>query len=99
MVTRKKVDAVPKSVVERNITLVGELMDYLLKKPRVFSSLPDSFELVILPDDDPEVRLYNLELLDVYGSQGKPVVFVRIKSHQETSLSQTPLSLYVPVAA
>jgi hypothetical protein len=73
-------------------------MGYLLKHPQVFDSLPDNFELVILPDDDPEMRLYNLELLDTYGSEGKPVVFVRIKSRQETSLSQIPLSLYVPVA-
>jgi len=93
-----KVGVVPKTVVERNITLVGKLMGYLLKHPQAFNSLPDNFELVILPDDDPEMRLYNLELLDTYGSEGRPVVFVRIKSRQETSLSQIPLSLYVPVA-
>ena len=65
-----KVDA-PADVVERNIILVGEIMRYLLNHPQVFNSLPDNFELVILPDDDPEMRLYNLELLDIYGSEGK----------------------------
>jgi hypothetical protein len=86
-------------VVERNIALVGELMNHLLQQPQVFSSLPDDFELVILPDDDPEMRLYNLDLLDRYGSEGKPVVFARVKSRQRTRSSQTPLNLYVPVAA
>jgi hypothetical protein len=58
----------PKDIVERNIALTGELVRYLLEQPQVFSSLPEDFELVILPDDDPEVRLCNLELLDTYGS-------------------------------
>jgi len=89
----------PKDVVERNIALTGELMRYLLEQPQVLSSLPDDFELVILPDDDPEMRLYNLELLDAYGSEGKPIVFARIKSGRESVLSQERPSLYVPVMA
>ncbi|MBI1928164.1 GMC family oxidoreductase N-terminal domain-containing protein [Candidatus Poribacteria bacterium] len=41
---------VPADVVERNIIFVGEIMRYLLDHPQVFNSLPDHFELVILPD-------------------------------------------------
>jgi len=90
---------VPKDVVERNITLTGELMRYLLERPQVFNALPENFELVILPDDDPEMRLYNLELLDTYGSKDKPIVFARIKSGRGSLLSEASPSLYVPVAA
>ncbi len=89
----------PKDVVERNIALTGELVRYLLEQPQVLSSLPDDFELIILPDDDPEMRLYNLELLDAYGSEGKPIVFARIKSSREDVLSQERPSLYAPVMA
>ncbi len=89
----------PNHVVERNITLLGNLMRYLLAKPELLSSLPDSFELVILPEDDPEIRQYNLELLDTYGSEGKPIVFARVESSQETDFSKNRPSLYVPVAA
>lgn len=89
----------PKDVVERNIALTGELVRYLLEQPQVLSSLPENFELVILPDDDPEMRLYNLELLDAYGSEGKPIVFARIKSSREDVLSQERPSLYAPVMA
>ncbi len=74
-------------------------MRYLLEHPQVFGALPESFELVILPDDDPEMRLYNLELLDAYGSEGKPIVFARVESQRERVLSQARPSLYVPVAA
>lgn len=84
-------------IVERNILLVGEITRYLLNNPEIFNSLPDNFELVILPDDDPEMRLYNLELLDKYGSEGKPIVFARVSAHQESSSPQTAPSLFVPV--
>ena len=87
----------PVNVVERNIILVGEIMRYLLNNPQVFSSLPDNFELVILPNNDPDIRLYNLDLLDKYGSEGKPIVIARVKTHQEDVSAQAELSLFVPI--
>ena len=88
----------PRRVVERNIALLGDLMQFLLADPRVFASLPNDFELVILPDDDPEMRLYNLKLLDALESQDKPIVFARLKSSRKTSWRKTQPSLYVPLA-
>jgi len=89
----------PKNVVERNIAMLGVLMSYLLAEPQVFDSLPTNFELVILPDDDPEICLYNLRLLDTFDSQGKPVVFARVKSSRTMDLEKARPSLYVPLAA
>ncbi len=89
----------PKDTVERNITLVGELMEYLIRQSEVFNSLPDTFELVILPEDDPEMRLYNLDLLDIYGSEGKSIVFARIASRQKSIAERAVPTLYVPIAA
>ena len=82
-------------IARRNIALTGEVMRYLLENPNVLQSLPERFELVILPEDDPEIRLYNLELLDQYGSEGKPIVFARMKSAPIAS----PPSIFVPLAA
>lgn len=90
---------VPDDVVERNIALAEELMRYLLDKPHLFESLPDDFELVILPDDDPDLRAYNMELISSYGRSDKPIVFARIKSSQDRISDETSPSLYVPVAA
>jgi len=89
----------PKNVVERNIALLGNLMHYVLADPQILKSLPDNFELVILPDDDPEMRLYNLELLDKYGSEDKPIGLARVKTSRAADFSQARPSLYVPLAA
>ena len=95
---RKKINS-PVDVVERNITLVGELMNYLIAQPHLFNSLPEDFELIILPDDDPEMRVYNLELINQYGNEDKPSVFARIHSTQERASKRMRPSLYVPIAA
>ena len=82
-------------VTKRNIALTGEIMRYLLDNPTVFESLPDNFELVVLPEDDPEVSMFNLNLLKKYGSEGKPIVFAHVKS----DATKTEPSIFVPVAA
>ena len=89
------VKKIKNDVVKRNISLTGEIMRYLLDNPVVFESLPDNFELVILPEDDPEIRMYNLELLDKYGSEGKSIVFARVK----LDAAKVEPSIFVPVAA
>jgi len=88
----------PSDIVERNILLTKEIMRYLLDNPQVFSSLPDKFELVVLPEDEPEMRLYNLDLLDKYGSEGKPIVFARVKVEGENITIQDRPSLYAPIS-
>jgi hypothetical protein len=87
------------TIVSRNIALTSEIVRTMLEEPEVLDRLPASFELVVLPDDDPELRLYNLELLDKYGSEGKPVVFVRLSSGQKQPATSLPVSFYVPVTA
>ena len=89
----------PKHVVERNIALLGDVMRYLLAEPQLLASLPENFELVILPDDDPVLRRYNLELVDAYESAGKPIVFVRTKATRTPDPVRSRPSLYVPLAA
>jgi hypothetical protein len=66
----------------------------VLNNPKVLDLVPEKFELVLLPEDDPEVRQLNLELLDRYGSEGKPIVFARVKS----DAAEMEPSIFVPVA-
>ena len=91
------VEKMKSDIAERNITLLGQLMEYLLDHPKVFDVLPDDFELVILPEDDPEIVLYNLELLKRHGRQDKPIVLARVKSSAGKITSQP--SIFVPIAA
>ncbi|MGA7874677.1 MAG: DUF5647 family protein [Desulfoferrobacter sp.] len=93
----KSKDNPREEIVERNIVLSGRIMQFLMDNPQVFDSLPEKFELVILPDDDPDIRQYNLELLDKYGSEDKPVVFVRIKAHPDNHKAHAKPSIFVPV--
>ena len=81
-------------IAERNIRLTGEIMEYLIDHPKVFDVLPDKFELVILPEDDPEISMFNLGLLKKYGSEGKPIVFARVQSEA----AKLEPSIFVPVA-
>ena len=69
-------------------------MKYLIDHPKVFDVLPDKFELVVLPEDDADLSLFNLNLLKKYGSEGKPIVFARVRS----STVPTRPSIFVPVA-
>jgi hypothetical protein len=86
---------VREEVVDRNTRLTGEIIKYILSTPSVLDVLPENFELVLLPEDDPELRQLNFDLLDKYGSEGRPIVFARIKAGAE---SITP-SIFAPVAA
>ena len=87
----------PSDAVERNLALSGEVMRYMLNQPQVFHALPHQFELVILPEDDPEMRLYNLDLLDRFGSEGRAIVIVRLRMH-EADRSQLNPSIFVSIA-
>lgn len=87
----------PINVVEKNIRLTGEIMSYLLNNPAVLDALPDNFELVILPEDDPEIRLYNLELLDLYDREGRPIVFARVESRRSLPVAQRQPNLFIPL--
>jgi len=90
----------PQDVVKRNLQLVRELMQYLYQNPQLLQSLPADFELVVLPEDDPEMRLFNLELLDAQKESGRPVVFARIQTALKRAAShQWRPDLYVPVMA
>lgn len=104
MATTKKAKATPRRrkpsrVVERNVALTDNFMRYILARPRILEALPDKFELVILPQDDPELRRYNLDLLDAFGSEGRAIVFVRLKSSKETDFKAAHPQVYAPIAA
>ena len=97
--TSARLKASPQNVVERNLELTQEIMSYLLQHPQMLDSLPENFELVILPHDDPDPRQYNLDLLDKYGSDGKPVVLARTGIKKDLHPKEVRPNIYVPLSA
>ena len=52
------------TVVEKNITLSFEFEQYILEHPEVLERIPQGAEIVLLPQDDPELYSINLEAAD-----------------------------------
>lgn len=85
-------------IIERNLSLVTEITRFILDNPSTLDHLPPDFQLVILPEDNPELSLYNLGLLANHSKQDKPLVMVRVEANQ-INFEQNPPQLYVPLAA
>ncbi len=85
-------------IVERNLSLVTEVTRFILNNASILDHLPSDFQLIILPGDDPELSLYNLELLAGHTEQDKPLVMVRLEG-SHLNFEQPPPQLYVPLAA
>lgn len=90
---------VKRDVAERNLQLTGEFTRYLLQNPAVLEALPDNFELVLLPDNDPELQTYSLHLLNQrQATADRPVVLVWIRARQNGTTNYLPrFQFYVPV--
>jgi hypothetical protein len=89
----------PVNIVEKNIMLTNEAMQYFYKNFTIMENLPDNFRLVLLPDDDAELREYNIKILTQYIYDDVPVVFVRmhLASGQHLHYYQH-YNIYAPLA-
>lgn len=96
---KTKLSTTPQQIIDRNLALTGQFTRYLLEHPGLFAALPDQFELVLLPQNDTELQLYNLHLLEKFGSEGKPVVLARLHSAGVELSAQPPPQIYIPLAA
>lgn len=68
-----------KGVVDKNLELLGEFMRYAFDHPEVLDQIPKGAEIVILPDDDPELCKENLKIAKSHQKKGLPVVVVRMQ--------------------
>lgn len=93
----RKLIAKPRRVVERNIELTAAVMEELLAKPDLLEQLPPGFRLVVLPEGETDVWLYNLDLLRKNSSPEAPVVIARIAASSQGANNQT--SFYAPLTA
>lgn len=66
-------------MVGKNLILTAEFDRYILEHPEFSEYIPSNAQVVLLPDDDPELSERNIELAKIQREPGQPVVYVRIE--------------------
>jgi hypothetical protein len=65
--------------IKKNLDLLNEFMKYAFENPEVIEEIPPDAELIILPIDDQELFKYNKAMGKKIMSQGRDVVFVKMR--------------------
>ena len=87
-------------IIQRNLDLQTTFNNYIFENPGMIDRLPNSFRLVILPQDDPQLSLINLQMLNKRQKKDKPVVIVLMKSGRiSIKKSEPDVFLPLPLAA
>jgi len=84
-------------IIQRNLDLQGAFNNYIFENPKVLDRLPNSFRLVILPQDDPELSLINLQMLNKRQKGDRPVVIVLMRSSGRVSIKKTQPDVFLPL--
>ena len=74
-------------MVKRNIELSTELSRYLFEHPELEEKIPLGAEILLLPEFDPELRKFNLELGRKLEEGGTGVAYIRIAKLRPKVLS------------
>jgi len=65
-------------IVKKNLDLHAEFMRYAFENPDIFDQIPKGAQLVILPQDDPELYKENLKTVSELKAKKLPLVIVRM---------------------
>lgn len=69
-----------KKYFEKNLTLSTEFSRYLFEHPELEEQIPNNAQVVILPEDDPELCEFNKNIAKEQREEGQPVVYVKVSS-------------------
>ena len=64
---------------KKNLDLLNEFMKYAFEHPAVLEKIPHDAELIILPIGDPELHKHNMEMGNRIISQGRKIIYARMK--------------------
>lgn len=65
--------------IKRNLDLLNEFMKIAFDQPEILDKVPKGSELIILPENDPELYAANLKIKQLLEEKGEKVVVVRMK--------------------
>jgi len=66
-------------IFSKNLILTTEFDRYVLEHPEFAEKIPKNAQVVLLPEDDLELRQKNIEIAESQREPGQPVVYVEIE--------------------
>ncbi len=66
-------------IFEKNLILSTEFDRYILEHPEFAKKIPVNAQIVLLPEDDAELRKKNIEIARAQRESGQPVIHVQIE--------------------
>lgn len=66
-------------IVRKNLDLLNEFMQCAFEAPEILEQIPPGAELLILPENDPELSRVNQEALQELRRQGKHCIVVHLR--------------------
>lgn len=85
-------------IFARNLILSTEFDRYLLEHPEHAEKIPFNAQIVLLPEDDPELCRINLAIAEKQREKGQHVVYVHIGSVEPQISRLKDVNLEVKVA-
>jgi hypothetical protein len=79
-------------IVRRNLDLLNDFMQVAIKDASLLERIPSGAHLVILPDDDPEMRTINKGVAERMVKRGEAVVVVRMERPARPKIEMELLS-------
>lgn len=77
-----------KEMIQQNIELSAEFSRYLFEHSDIEESIPPDSEVILLPEFNPELKSFNLELGKKLESTGTKVVYIKIEKLRPKILSR-----------
>jgi len=66
-------------IFSKNLILSTEFDRYVIEHPEFAEKIPQNAQIVLLPEDDPELSQKNIEIAKVQCEPGQPVVYVYVE--------------------
>ena len=66
-------------IFSKNLILTTEFDRYVLEHPDFAEKIPKNAQIVLLPEDDLELRQKNIEIAEAQRELDQPVVYVEIE--------------------
>jgi hypothetical protein len=89
-------EAAAASRVTRNLELAGRFTRSIIENPAILDEIPNDGEIVLIPDDDPELADSNLRGGMRSVREGKNITFRHIRAAETPRLPKLPPVRWIP---